>query len=83
VRRELEQWLTERRQDDATIVDLHRIATGNSRANWFVSMSDGDRYVVRVEQGGVFGTSSGEEFRFMRAAGRLGCPVTSSASRSS
>ena len=26
-------------------------------------MSGGDRYVVRIEQGGVFGTSSADEFR--------------------
>jgi aminoglycoside phosphotransferase (APT) family kinase protein len=74
-RADLEVWLQERRGDGASIVDLHRIATGNSRANWYVEMSDGDRYVARVEQGGVFGTSSAEEFRFMRAAHELGCPV--------
>lgn len=68
-------WLSEQRGDDASIATLRRIATGNSRANWYVEMSDGDRYVARVEQGGVFGTSSAEEYRFMAAAGRLGCPV--------
>ena len=55
--------------------ELRRIATGNSRANWFLELTDGERYVVRIEQGGVFGTSSADEFRFMQAAGRLGCPV--------
>jgi aminoglycoside phosphotransferase (APT) family kinase protein len=71
----LESWLRERLQSDAGIVDVDRIATGNSRANWYVEMSDGDRFVVRVELGGVFGTSSAEEFRFMAAARDCGCPV--------
>ena len=38
-------------------------------------MSDGSRYVARIEQGGVFGTESAEEFEFMRGAHELGCPV--------
>jgi aminoglycoside phosphotransferase (APT) family kinase protein len=42
---------------------------------WFVQLDDGRRFVARVEQGGVFGTSSTDEYRFMQAAGRLGCPV--------
>lgn len=71
----LEPWLCERRGDEASIITVRRIATGNSRANWFVQLDSGERYVVRVEQGGVFGTSSGDEFRFMQAAARLGCPV--------
>jgi aminoglycoside phosphotransferase (APT) family kinase protein len=71
----LARWLGEQRGLGTEIVDLRRIATGNSRANWYVETSDGDRYVVRVEQGGVFGTSSADEFRMMRAAGELGCPV--------
>ena len=75
MRDELAEWLRGRRGGGAGIAELRRIATGNSRANWFVEMDDGDRYVVRVEQGGVFGTSSADEFRFMRAAGALGCPV--------
>src|SRR5688500_11678430 len=71
----LEPWLHDRRGDAVAIAILRRIATGNSRANWYLEMAGGDRYVVRVEQGGVFGTSSVEEFRFMRAADVLGCPV--------
>ena len=75
MRAALEPWLQSQRGDGAAIAELRRIATGNSRANWYVAMSDGDRYVVRVEQGGVFGTASADEFRFMQAAHRLGCPV--------
>src|SRR5262245_57857188 len=71
----LQSWLNEQRGSDARIVEMHRIATGNSRANWVVMVSDGDRYVVRVEQDGVFGTSSADEFRFMAAARECGCPV--------
>ena len=48
----LQTWLQARRGDDATITELRRIATGISRAMWFVAMGDGDRYVARVEQGG-------------------------------
>src|SRR5688572_324439 len=68
-------WLACMRGDAATIVELRRIATGNSRANWYLELDDGTRYVVRIEQGGVFGSSSAEEFRFMQAAHALGCPV--------
>jgi aminoglycoside phosphotransferase (APT) family kinase protein len=71
----LASWLREQRGDDAEVADVERIATGNSRANWSVRMSDGARYVVRVEQGGVFGTSGAVEFEMMGAAHRLGCPV--------
>ena len=75
MRAALATWLREQRGDAVDVAVLRRIATGNSRANWFVELDDGSRYVVRVEQNGVFGTSSGEEFRFMRAAHELGCPV--------
>ena len=71
----LHAWLAQQRGSDAAITELRRIATGNSRAMWFVELSDGQRYVVRVEQGGVFGTSSAEEYRFMLAAAQLGCPA--------
>jgi aminoglycoside phosphotransferase (APT) family kinase protein len=75
MRAALAGWLGQQRRRHTEIVDLHRIATGNSRANWYVGTDDGERYVVRVEQGGVFGTSSADEFRMMQAAGELGCPV--------
>src|SRR5215207_4420393 len=71
----LEPWLATQRSDDSPIVELRRIATGNSRANWYVELGDGARYVARIEQGGVFGSSSADEFRFMQAAYELGCPV--------
>jgi aminoglycoside phosphotransferase (APT) family kinase protein len=75
MREALQAWLQAQRGDDTTITELRRIATGNSRAMWFVAMSDGARYVARVEQGGVFGTSGADEFEMMHAALALGCPV--------
>jgi aminoglycoside phosphotransferase (APT) family kinase protein len=71
----LERWLSAQTGVSTSIVELRRIATGNSRAMWFLRFDDGRRFVARVEQGGVFGTSSIDEYRFMQAAGRLGCPV--------
>jgi len=76
IRAPLQRWLGEQVEiEDAAVVGIHRIATGNSRANWYVETADGARYVMRVEQGGVFGSSSADEFRMMRAAHALGCPV--------
>ena len=71
----LEEWLSAQSGAAVVIVELRRIATGNSRAMWFVALADGRRFVARVEQGGVFGTSSADEYRFMQAALRLGCPA--------
>ncbi len=75
MREQLEHWLREQSGSDVSIAELRRITTGHSRANWFLELTDGSRFVVRVEQGGVFGTSSVDEFEFMRAVGRLGFPV--------
>lgn len=59
-----------------------RIATGHSRAMLGVSVDFqiGGRarhreYVLRVEQGGVFGTESSQEVRLMRALRIAGIPV--------
>jgi len=71
----LEKWIAEQRGIASAVVELRRITTGHSRANWYLELADGERYVVRIEQGGVFGTSGADEFEFMRAAARLGCPV--------
>ena len=75
LRAPLQAWLREQSGEAVEVTELRRIATGNSRAMWFVALSDGRRFVARVEQGGVFGTSTAEEYRFMAAAARLGCPV--------
>jgi aminoglycoside phosphotransferase (APT) family kinase protein len=58
-------------------VDVHavrRLAVGHSRAMYVVDTSAG-QFVVRMEQGGVFGTSSGDEFRLMRSLHAAGYPV--------
>ncbi len=73
----LEAWIAEQSGRDVEMAELRRITTGHSRGNWFVELEDGSRFVVRVEQGGVFGTSGADEFEFMRAVGRLGFPVAS------
>ncbi|MBW2445494.1 MAG: phosphotransferase family protein [Deltaproteobacteria bacterium] len=55
-----------------------RIAIGHSRAmlGVRVGLPEGPReYVLRVEQGGVFGTDSLRELRLMRALRRAGLPV--------
>ena len=75
MRAPLQRWLTGQTGRNVSIIDLRRIATGNSRANWYAETSDGARYVVRVEQGRVFGSTSAAEFQMMRAADALACPV--------
>lgn len=71
----LAAWIADQRGVRRELTELRRIATGHSRAMWFAVLADGSRYVVRVEQGGVFGTSGASEFEFMRAAAGLGIPV--------
>ena len=75
MRDQLEQWIGEQRRTPVAVVELRRITTGHSRGNWVLELDDGSRYVVRVEQGGVFGTAGADEFEFMQAVGRLGFPV--------
>lgn len=54
---------------------VERIGTGHSRAMLRVTFADGRRVVVRMEQGGVFGTSGAEEARVMKALRARGMPV--------
>ena len=60
---------------DDEVIELKRIGTGHSRAMYRASTRSGDRMVVRIEQGGVFGTSGKEEFAVMAALHRYGFPV--------
>ncbi|MEP7115124.1 MAG: phosphotransferase family protein [Ilumatobacteraceae bacterium] len=58
-------------------VDVHesrRLTVGHSRAMYDVETSAG-RFVVRKEQGGVFGTSSAAEFNLMQSLHAAGFPV--------
>ena len=75
MREELGTWIGAQAGHDVDVAVLRRITTGHSRGNWFLELGDGARFVVRVEQGGVFGTSGADEFEFMRAVDRLGFPV--------
>ncbi len=75
MRDQLERWIGEQRGAPVAIAELQRITTGHSRGNWLLELDDGSRYVVRVEQGGVFGTAGADEFEFMQAVGRLAFPV--------
>jgi aminoglycoside phosphotransferase (APT) family kinase protein len=75
MRDQLEAWIGEQSGRSVAVSDLRRITTGHSRGNWFLELADGSRFVVRVEQGGVFGTSGAAEFGFMGAVGRLGFPI--------
>ena len=75
MREQLERWITQQRGTASAVAELRRITTGHSRGNWFVELDDGSRFVARIEQGGVFGTSGADEFEFMQAVGRLGFPV--------
>jgi aminoglycoside phosphotransferase (APT) family kinase protein len=59
-------------EPDATV---ERIGTGHSRGMFRVTFAGGEGYVVRAEQGGVFGTSGSEECRVMRALHATGYPV--------
>ena len=63
------------------VTDVRRIAVGHSRAMFAVTVEAPEagwparRFVIRIEQGGVFGTSSFGEVRLMRALRTAGMPV--------
>jgi aminoglycoside phosphotransferase (APT) family kinase protein len=78
MREPLVAWLVERlawRGVEPASVAVERIGVGHSRAMFRVDAGAGRRVVVRVEQGGVFGTSSAEECRVMRSLAAVGFPV--------
>ena len=59
-------------------VELHevvRLGTGRSRAMYRLTTTHGQRYVARVEQGGIFGTLTADEVRCTALLGRAGVPV--------
>ena len=60
-------YLSAQRQVPTEVLGARRLSVGHSRAMYRVD-TDGGSFVVRVEQGGVFGTSSGEEFAVMAGA---------------
>lgn len=75
MREALLRWLHRQLGVDVAGAAIERIGTGHSRAMYRVNLTDGQRYVVRVEQGGVFGTSGSEEARVMRGLHAVGFPV--------
>jgi aminoglycoside phosphotransferase (APT) family kinase protein len=74
----LQTFFAEKLGRTARIRELRRLAEGHSRQMLLAEVDDGEtrhRYVIRVEQGGIFGTSSAEEYRIMRALHQAGEPV--------
>jgi aminoglycoside phosphotransferase (APT) family kinase protein len=72
--RALAGFLSEQMGRPTTVVGSRRLSVGHSRAMYRVD-TDAGAFVVRVEQGGVFGTSSAAEFGLMDALHRAGYPV--------
>lgn len=70
----LRAFLTDRIGRPVDVVTVDRINVGHSRAMYRID-TDAGRFVARVEQGGVFGTSGEEEARVMRALAATGYPV--------
>jgi aminoglycoside phosphotransferase (APT) family kinase protein len=75
MRDELGPFLSDVLGHPVTVEGISRISVGHSRAMYRVGLSDGQRVILRREQGGVFGSSSAEEYRVMGALFRLGFPV--------
>jgi aminoglycoside phosphotransferase (APT) family kinase protein len=74
MREELIAWLANELGHEPAAT-IERIGTGHSRAMYRVTFGGGEGYVVRAEQGGVFGTSGAEECRVMRSLHAAGYPV--------
>ena len=70
----LAEYLTEQSGAPVEVRSSQRMTVGHSRAMYDVDTSAG-RFVVRVEQGGVFGTSSAAEFGLMHSLHAAGFPV--------
>ena len=55
--------------------DVVRLGTGRSRAMYKLTTTHGDRFVARVEQGGIFGTRTADEVRCTARLHAAGVPV--------
>ena len=75
VTRGLAPWLAQHLGEAFANSTIERIGVGHSRAMYCVTALDGSRVVVRVEQGGVFGTTGAEESAVMRGLFDAGYPV--------
>ncbi len=72
--RRLSDYLSTQSGSPAEIRDVRRLTVGQSRAMFAVDTSIG-WFVVRLEQGDGFGTSSGDEFNLMQSLHACGFPV--------
>ncbi len=73
----LVDWLAGRLGWPSADATLERIGEGHSREMLIVRPRGASPVVVRIEQGGVFGTASAEECRVMRIMKSRGVPVAS------
>lgn len=74
----LAAWLSERSGHAVDVVEATVIGGGFSRRMWRVTLSengDARRVIVRIEQGGMFGTDTVTEVRAMRALHTAGFSV--------
>lgn len=71
----LQDFLARCRGASLLVTSMVRITAGHSRAMWRVVIDDGASYVVRVEQGGVFGTEGRAEAEVMKALNAAGFPA--------
>ncbi len=70
----LAEYLSSQAGAPVEVSGSRRLTVGHSRAMYVVDTSAG-RFVVRMEQGGVFGTSSGDEFGLMQSLHAASFPV--------
>lgn len=70
----LAEYLSTQAGAPVDVIGSRRVTVGHSRAMYVVDTSAGT-FVVRVEQGGVFGTSSAAEFAIMQSLHAAGLPV--------
>jgi aminoglycoside phosphotransferase (APT) family kinase protein len=74
----LGDFFSEKLGEKAHVSDLRRLAEGHSRQMLLAHVEAGEtthRYVLRIEQGGIFGTSGAEEYRIMGGLFEAGFPV--------
>ncbi len=74
----LRGFFTDKLGRPATVSETRRLAEGHSRQMLLVHVQVEDeqqRYVLRIEQDGIFGTSSAEEYRIMKGLYEVGFPV--------
>lgn len=71
----LVEWLAQRLAWPAADATVERIGEGHSREMLIVRPAGASPVVVRIEQGGVFGTTSAEECRVMNVLRERGVPV--------